>query len=150
MVKYLVDECGVDPRESTERSDVHGECRSTSVVLGNALVSKIATNESVQQRPNLLSQAATCKSNKITTIESPLEVVCAYGYSDIVQYLMSKVDPIQSTILHLMFVSCQEGHSNILKLLLTSKRVNLDVDDCYGNSLLHYATQGKTLQERTK
>ena len=140
MVKYLVGERGVDPRESTEKSDVHGECRSTSYVL-----EKIDMNESMQQRPNLLTQGAKCKGDKITRIESPLEVACAYGHLDIVQYqiLMNKVDPTQSTILDLMFISCQEGHSNIIKLLLISKRVNLDVDDCYGNSLLHYATQGK-------
>ena len=142
VVKFLVEEYGLDP---LERDEIIGSDDTAGVVL--SVFDHTSILDTVLTEPSADDIKTKVKSDSnFAFIRYPLVQACTSGRLDMLQYLFSKCGlAVSNDYDHrLMCIACNNGYNEIMRFLL--KHYTPDFEDEFGNTLLHHAIGGKNVK----
>ena len=136
VVKYLVEEYGLDP---LERIKVIGSDNTEGVLQ---LFDLITRDDTVVPAPDDVKT----KLDSLTQ-RTPLIQACVSDRLDMLQYLISKCGSAVSHYYHaLMGTACEFGYNEIMEFLLKYCTPDAEFEDKVGDTLLHYAIAGENMK----
>ena len=156
IVKFLVNECGVDPRECGATYTVYDKKthQDSQLKPRRELQMALSSHEHLQVYRSLHGsnsitsdivqtrafQQFTSSNKGVSIMKTPLEVACSNGYLDILKVFARKFDLCPDTVHMLIEIAGRYGHLEIMKYLLTLQNIDPNcVEDNLGNTLLHNA-----------
>ena len=150
-VKFLVEECGVDPMERSELVGSHNTEEASIIMDTIKYVMQLPFTNNTKLTPSqesAINQMTNGTSNQSTfdKVITPLLIACVSDCLEMLKYLICKCGSTVSSHHYdeLKITACKYGYSDIMKHLL--KLTTPHTEDLYGNTLLHFAVLGQNLK----